>query len=48
MKAAGAKWLPMEDKEQAEVYNARLTRSVLFNGYRKAIVNLCAGPSPSQ
>lgn len=44
MKAAGTKWLPIEDKEQPEVYQARLIRSVLFNGYRKAVLNLSRRP----
>ena len=32
MRRAGAKWLPREDAESWQAWQARLNRSVLFNG----------------
>ncbi len=44
MKAAGQKWLPKEDKEPLDRYKVRLSRAVLFNGYRKGIKDLSRRP----
>jgi len=44
MKAAGTKWLPREDGEAVEVYEARLSRSVLYNGYKKTVLGLSRRP----
>lgn len=40
MRAAGTKYLPQESAEKTEAYNSRLSRSVLFNGFKRAIQNL--------
>lgn len=37
MRAAGVKYLPIEQKESVEAYQARLNRTVLFNGFRKTV-----------
>lgn len=44
MKAAGERWLPKEEGENARVYNARLARSVLYNGYKKTVQGLSRRP----
>jgi len=44
MKAAGEKWLPREDGEAVKVYEARLSRSVLYNGYKKTVLGLSRRP----
>jgi len=44
MKAAGTKWLPQEDGERQEVYEGRLARSVLYNGYAKTVMELSRRP----
>jgi hypothetical protein len=37
MRKAATRYLPMEAAESAEAYQARLTRSTLFNGFRKTV-----------
>lgn len=44
MKTAGTKWLPREDGESADAYESRLARSVLYNGYAKAVRELSRRP----
>ena len=44
MKAAGTKWLPQEDGESSDAYESRLARSVLYNGYAKAVKELSRRP----
>lgn len=40
MRKAGKLYLPQEEGESHAAWNARLTRSFLYNGYRKGIQNL--------
>ncbi len=44
MRAAGTKWLPKEDKEKNEIYQIRLSRSVLLGAYEKAVTELSGRP----
>lgn len=44
MKLAGARWLPMEPKEQLLSYNNRLRRSILYNGYTRAVKSIAGKP----
>lgn len=44
MKAAGTKWLPKEEKEERDVYNVRLTNSVLFGRFSAAVASLAGRP----
>jgi len=44
MKAAGEKWLPREEGETVKAYEARLSRSVLYNGYKKTVLGLSRRP----
>lgn len=40
MHAARQKWLPMESAESSVSYDARLSRSILYNGYRDTVNKL--------
>ena len=40
MQAAGVKWLPIEPAESTQSYDARLGRSILFNGFRDTVNKL--------
>ncbi len=40
MHEAGEKWLPIEAAESSSAYDARLSRSILFNGLRDTINKL--------
>lgn len=40
MQAAGKTFLPQEDAEQDQTYANRLKRTFLYNGYRRAVLNL--------
>jgi hypothetical protein len=44
MKAAGEKWLPKEEKEQPDIYQVRLQRSVLFERFSAAVDSLSGRP----
>lgn len=44
MRAAAETWLPREDKESAPRYEARLKRSILFNGFRDTVNKISARP----
>ena len=44
MKASGQEWLPKEEKEPPDKYKVRLSRAVLFNGYKKAVKDLSRRP----
>ena len=44
MRAAGKRWLPQEEKEKEDAYQARLERSVLFEAYREAVGTLGGRP----
>jgi len=44
MKAAGQKWLPKEDGEKQKAYDARLSRSVLYNAYKRTVLGLARRP----
>lgn len=44
MRKAGTTWLPREPKEDDESYNARLGRSILFEGYEDATSDLASRP----
>lgn len=44
MRARGATWLPLEEKEDAAVYSRRLNRSFLFGGYRDGRDRLAGRP----
>jgi len=40
MHEAGEKWLPIEAAESSSAYDARLSRSILFNGFRDTVNKL--------
>ena len=40
MRAAGTTWLPQEPSEEDDAYNARLGRSILYNGYKDTLNKL--------
>lgn len=44
MRAAGQKWLPKEPKEEWQKYLIRLSRAVLYNGYKNAIKRIVGKP----
>lgn len=44
MRKAGEKWLPREPKEDDVSYNARLDRSILFEGYKDAVDDISSRP----
>ncbi len=44
MRDGGSKWLPQEEKEKKEMYDRRLARSILYEGYKDALVSLSARP----
>ena len=44
MQAAGTKWLPQEAAESSTNYNARLSRSILYNGFRDTLNKLTNRP----
>ena len=44
MRDARAKWLPVEERESAKAYNARLDRSILYNSYRDTIKKIVSKP----
>ena len=44
MREGGENWLPRETKETADAYDTRLSRSVLFNGYRDTARKISARP----
>lgn len=44
MREAGRRWLPAEPREKDDQYNARLSRSVLFEAYKSTIHRLAAMP----
>jgi hypothetical protein len=44
MRAGGEDWLPRETKESPAAYDARLERSVLFNGYSDTVSKTAARP----
>lgn len=48
MRKAGQKWLPIEAAESVIKYNGRLTRSILYNGYRDTINKLKNRPFTRQ
>ena len=44
MRDSSSTWLPREEGEESKPYNARVARSVLFNAYRNAVVDLALRP----
>lgn len=44
MREASQTWLPMETRESSPSYNARLGRSILYNGYRDTLNKLSTKP----
>ncbi len=44
MRAAGERWLPREPRESLEAYRIRLSRTVLFNGFGRAVQTLSGKP----
>jgi hypothetical protein len=44
MRDAGTAWLPKEPKESTKAYDTRLSRSYLYNKYKKAIENIAGKP----
>lgn len=48
MREAGRTYLPQEKGEDNDAYKARLARTVLFNGFKRAVMNLVGKPYQRQ
>lgn len=44
MRAAGSKWLPKEPKEEQQLYDSRLSKSVLYNAFADTLDKLADKP----